>query len=160
MLYRKGNLYDLQGNPIKPAAVRAVRDLQKRALRKLTPAETAFVRLIGPVVKHGHIRYVKQVVFYVAPGISFRSDFVFKDFRVVVEIDGPEHGKPEKAEKDAWRDRLLLEFRDLRTLRLTNEECLDRYLDAREKVVDFLLASPSGFKRYLKEYVTSRSVPY
>jgi very-short-patch-repair endonuclease len=151
MLYKDGTLLDLQGQPIKPAAVRAVRGFQRRAIKKLTPAESAFCRLIGPVVQHGRLRYVKQVVYYVAPGISFRSDFVFKDYLLIVEIDGPEHAA-KKSDADAWRDRLLMEFRGMRTLRVTNRECLEEYLLVREKVIDALLASPRGWKKGLLEY--------
>lgn len=150
MLYQDGSLFDLQGNPIKPAAVRAVRSYQRAAIRKQTAGEAAFARLMGPVVKHGRIRYVKQFIFYVAPTISFRADFVFQDLKTIVEVDGPEHAK--KVEGDAWRDRLLLELRGFRTLRVSNEDCIKRYLETRVRVVEFLLASPRGFKKYLRAY--------
>ena len=151
MLYKNGMLLGLDGEPVKPQAVTTVRRYQKKALEKLTEGERDFCKLIGPVCKHGRVRYVKQVVVYVTAGISFRLDFLFRDYRVAIEIDGENHRAPNQRELDEWRTKVLVETMKLKVLRFTNEEVAHQYLEVREAVVKALLESPVGYKRYLLE---------
>lgn len=142
----------LDGEPIRPRAIKTVQRYQKESLRKLTPSEQAFCRLIAPVCAKTKIRYVKQPIMYVTAGLSFRLEFLFRKYGLAVEIDGPEHRRPEQKEQDEWRDRILLDARGIRTLRLSNDDVQERYLECRAKVVEALIASPKGYKRYLLAY--------
>lgn len=150
MLYKDGALLDLQGNSVPRGAVRMVRAFQRRSRAEPTAGELAFARLAGPLWKRARVRYTKEVVFYVAPGISFRSDFVFRDHRIIVEIDGGSHRGKEQV--DAWRDDLLLRLKGYRTLRFSNEDCLERYCWVRLQVVTALAESPHGFKNLIQRY--------
>lgn len=150
MLYKDGTLLDLQGNPIKSKAVKTVRHYQYDALENLTAGEAAFCRLAGSLRPRAGVRYVKQAIFYVAPGISFRCDFVYRQFRLIVEIDGHSHRGRE--EKDAWRDDVLLRLAGYSTFRLKDEDCLERWALTRVRLIDRLLACERGRKKELQAY--------
>ena len=150
MLYRNGKNLALDGSEMKAQALSTVRRYQRRAIGKPTVAELAFMKLISPVCAKTGVRYVKQAIFYVTGGISFRADFVFRDHRLIVEIDGASHSR--QMEEDAWRDRVLLEVVGMYTLRLTNEDVTTRYLVARMRVLNALLARPSGRRAELEAY--------
>lgn len=151
MLYKDGNTLALDGSPIKPNALRAVRNYQKGAIKNLTEAEQAFVRAVSPLYPRTKVTYVKQVIFYVTDGVSFRADFVFRKYHLIVELDGASHSTT--GEKDAWRDRVLLETRGYKTLRLPNELVLRKPLTTRVRVLQALSESPHGFKRLVRPYL-------
>ena|SRR3990167_943702 len=152
MLYKDGKVVGFDGEEIRKNALSTVLRYQKIALNSLTKGEQGFCKLIGPVCKHARVRYVKQRIEYVTQGVSFRVDFLFKEYHIVVEIDGNNHLSEKALAVDAWRSRLLKELADLTVIRFTNRDVAEKYLWVREQVVDALIASPYGTKRHLLSY--------
>jgi hypothetical protein len=148
MKYINKQLLDLMGQPIKLNALRTVKMYQKRSLRAPTKSELAFMRLMGPLYKATKITYIKQPIWYITEGISFRSDFVFRKFKLIVEIDGYSHSKTK--EVDIWRDRVLNELANMTTIRFTNEEVTNRFMLVRMKVLNNLINSQYGDSSYKK----------
>ena len=158
MLYdsKRRVLLARDGSPVKKRAVDTVRRYQRQSLESLTPGEQEFCRLMSGVCAKTKARYVKQPVEYITEGISFRLDFLFRDYRVAVEIDGDSHLGAAAREKDDWRTRLI----GYTVLRFTNFDVTERYLWVRAQVVQALLDAPEGYKRLLMEYaVTMRGHP-
>jgi len=149
MLYKNGQHFDLLGEKIKLQALSQVRHYQDKAIRNLTQGEKAFCKLIGPVCKHGRVRYARQVIVYVAAGISFRVDFVFKDYDLAIEIDGPRHETRKGEAIDAWRTEILNKMKNWTVLRFSNDAVINHYLKVRKTVLDALIDSPKGYKRHL-----------
>ena len=71
-------------------------------------------------------------------------DFYCAAARLVVEVDGPIHGR--QIEADATRT-IFLEQSGLRVLRVTNDQVLQHIAETRELIDRSLLASPSPYER-------------
>lgn len=140
----------MDGLPVKPAALRTVRSYQRQAIKARTKAELAFEAAVHRMVTTCRIHFVPQVIFYVTEGISFRADYVFRKYKLTIEIDGPSHHG--RRERDAWRDRLIEEGAGYRTIRFTNEQVMNRPHEVELAVLDALMASPHGFKKLLHAY--------
>jgi hypothetical protein len=151
MQYKNKQILDLMEQPIKLNALKTVRMYQEKALRAPTAGELAFMRLMSPLYKYTKITYVKQPIFYITEGISFRSDFIFRKYKLLVEIDGSSHNTTK--EEDEWRDRVLYELAKMKTLRFTNEDVVKDWKDVRAKVLRALASSPFGYKQHLFHYL-------
>ena len=153
MLYdqKRKVLLARDGQPVKPRAVATVRRYQRRSISALTIGEQQFCALMSAFCAKTKVRYVKQPIEYITDGISFRLDFLFRDYRVAVEIDGDSHRGETAREKDEWRTRLV----GYRMLRFTNFDVAERYLWVRAEVVQALLDSPIGYKRYIIPYAAT-----
>lgn len=152
MLYNRKTKqhFALDGEPMKPQAVGAVLRLQASAINDLAPSELAFEKAIRKMTRWCHVHFDRQVIFYVTASISFRSDYVFPKYRLIVEIDDPRH--EEKCDADAWRDELLLEKCGMRTLRFTNKWIAEHPTRTMDAVIDALIESKSGSKKLLKKF--------
>ena len=77
---------------------------------------------------------------------SYIVDFYIASHKIVIELDGSQHGEPENREADTIRDKALGEY-GIRVLRYTNKQikqnfrgvCLDilRELEIEEKDVEW-----------------------
>lgn len=137
--------------PIKPNAVKTVQRYQRQSLNSLTIGEQGFCKLISPVCAKTGVRYVKQPIEYITGGISFRLDFLFRDYHVAIEIDGHSHSGDDAKERDAWRTQLV----GYTVLRFTNHDVAERYLWVRAEVVQALLDSPIGHKDKLGAFAAT-----
>jgi very-short-patch-repair endonuclease len=75
-----------------------------------------------------------------SPLIPFIVDFECRRARIIVEVDGHQHGFDESRKRDAARDRALTE-RGCRILRFSNGEA-DRELNGVMEAICLALASP------------------
>lgn len=76
----------------------------------------------------------------------YLADFVSDRLRLVIELDGAQHGRPEQSEKDARRDRVLSE-QGYAVLRFPNDDVrksLPAVLDTIRAVVEERRALPPG----------------
>lgn len=84
-------------------------------------------------------RIIPQKIIRV-PGYVYFIDFYIPKFKIAIEIDGGYHQT--QKEKDAARDERLLDYRNILTVRLTNEEVL---IDCFNKIMGiFELGMGSG----------------
>jgi very-short-patch-repair endonuclease len=105
-------------------------DARARALRKnLTNAERALWRALRQFKQAG-VHFRKQV-----PIGRYIADFACHRAKIVVELDGSQHGLGKAEEYDSERT-MFLESRGYRVLRFWNDEVLVNP----EAVVDFILA--------------------
>ena len=74
-----------------------------------------------------------------APIDIYFADFVCRDQRLIVEIDGPTHASDDEIAADALRDKALRRL-GYRIFRVTNEDAFDNV----EGVLDELLARLEG----------------
>jgi very-short-patch-repair endonuclease len=74
-----------------------------------------------------------------APIVNYIADFVCHRAKVIVEIDGAQHGEPENAQHDEKRT-LYLNSRGYRVLRFRNVEVMER---KEEVVAAILRAAPT-----------------
>ncbi|WP_198169565.1 DUF559 domain-containing protein [Herbidospora daliensis] len=75
--------------------------------------------------------------------VTIRTDLMWAHEKCVVELDGPEHLTPAKAEMDRIRDRHL-ERDGFTVLRFTNEQVLDDLPAVLRRIRDFLLGRRLG----------------
>ena len=94
--------------------------LAKQLRNNATPQEN---RLWYEYLKDYPLRFQRQKVIH-----EFIVDFYCHSARLVIELDGDQHGQPEKALRDVIRTKEL-ESMGLRVLRFTNHE-VDNSLEA------------------------------
>jgi len=86
---------------------------------------------MGKLLNILNIKYVFQKQFG-----HYIVDFYLPTFCVVIEVDGSQHYTVKKViEYDARRDAYLLQ-RGLKVLRITNEELINDFISASEKIVN------------------------
>ena len=94
--------------------------LAKKLRKNATPQER---RLWYAFLKDYHVRFQRQKVID-----DYIVDFFCHAARLVIELDGDQHGEPENIRHDALRT-AVLESLGLRVLRFTNQE-VEQGLDA------------------------------
>jgi len=154
MINRRGRRYfGLDKQEISPKAISTVNLYKEQALINLTEGEKAYAALIKIFCGWDSGIFPRQQdIFYVTAGISFRVDFVFKRYRVGVEIDGKQHNSEKGLVADKWRTEILEHYRDLNIIRFTNDEVKTRPLYVVAKTIDALIKAKQGFKIYLKNF--------
>ena len=89
-------------------------------LRKYSPTEEYFERLL----KNQPYYYIREKAFY-TNGFLCYVDFYIPIFKLAIEIDGPEHSTQKGKNRDKAKEQFLRKERNVRTFRLTNEQCLN-----------------------------------
>lgn len=121
----------------------------KKLRRKMTPEETALWEMLRNR-KCGGLKFRRQV--NIGP---FIADFLCKEYKAIIELDGKIHAKEEQKEKDINRDEYL-EDRGYKILRITNEELNKSISTALKRIYQFttnelapllFLKSPSPSQR-------------
>ena len=90
------------------------------------------------------LRGLRQLGYHFRRQAPFRSyilDFVEHDRRVVIELDGDQHGLPENAKRDAVRDRVL-QTQGYLVLRLANRDVLDDIDSVTDHIIRVLEQRP------------------
>lgn len=105
-----------------------------------TVAQAAFERIARGVCDSHAIKLSRQQVVVISEEVFFVLDFWLPEARVAVEVDGREHGRPTARQKDEWRDKLLLDSKGIRTLRVSNTDATTQPAAAAASLVAFLAA--------------------
>lgn len=92
--------------------------------RTPTEAEAAMLNIL----REARIACKQQAVLY-----GFIADFKLKKERIIIEVDGGYHQRPDQADYDRGRDAIFRQY-GYRVLRLTNEEVLSDPAGCVEKV--------------------------
>ena len=102
----------------------------RRALRQTaTPAEY----MMWQQIRNGKLNGLK---FKRQHSIgNYIVDFYCASKRLVIELDGGIHNRPEQQEKDKYRDEHLTEM-DFRVLRFKNEEVLGDFNSVKEQILN------------------------
>ena len=147
--------FALNGMRLKPNAVALIQQCQRLAIANETPEEKLFAEIVNPFLRGlGGATYVKQKPFAISLDTNCRVDFYFQDFRLAVEIDGPQHRLHKQKTLDAKRAHQLKHFRGINTLRYKNEEIrLDNLENVIIKLVNALLDCERGYKKFLIQFM-------
>jgi very-short-patch-repair endonuclease len=115
----------VRGQKINPQKLKRAKEMR----RNMTPAERKLWAALRRNQLDGlHFRR-QQII------DGFIVDFYCHAAGLVIEIDGPIHGKPEQAEYDAERDRILA-ARGLHLLRVRNEDVIQNLEEVLECIRD------------------------
>lgn len=90
------------------------------------------------------LRALRALGYHFRRQAPFRScilDFVEHDRRMVIELDGDQHGLPDNAKRDAVRDRVL-ESQGYLVLRLANRDVLDDIESVTDHIIRILEQRP------------------
>ena len=120
--------------------------LAKMLRKNATPQER---RLWYAFLKDYPVRFQRQKVID-----NYIVDFFCHAARLVIELDGYQHGEPENIRHDALRT-AELESRGLRVLRFTNQEVeqgLDAVCNLINQAVRERLPASAGFQPPITEY--------
>ncbi len=120
--------------------------LAKKLRRDATPQERL---LWNGFLKDYPIRFQRQKVIG-----DYIADFFCHSARLVIELDGDQHGEPETTRRDAMRSADLGGL-GLRVLRFTNQEIeksLEAVCDAINQAVKERLPTAARFQRPITEY--------
>lgn len=90
--------------------------LRNWARLAMNPTESE--KALEPAVARLGERYRAQWPFF---GLGLIADFVLLDRKIVIEVDGPSHSKPEQRMKDLWHT-IQLERAGWAVVRCTNDE--------------------------------------
>lgn len=154
---KKGVVGYYDGERISTKYQTDLNHFRRQLVKKQTPAEKFFEENIAKLVREeAQTYYIPQRIFYITDGVAFITDFYFKKFKVVVEVDGPRHFYGRDKERDEWRDRLLLDHAGVSVVRFSNNAVLKRRNDVFSQTVRFLAttknATPSHQKFLRKVY--------
>jgi very-short-patch-repair endonuclease len=105
-----------------------------RHLRSVATGSERRLWLILRLFKHQGIHFRRQ-----APIGDYVVDFVCHRAKVIVELDGSQHGEPRNVRHDAKRT-AFLESRGYRVLRVANTDLSSN----RESIAEFILAEASA----------------
>lgn len=90
-------------------------------LRKDSKAEKHFAKLLN----NASIFYTKEKCCYDKFGHWYYIDFFIPLYGIAIEIDGTEHSKKDRKDKDKKKESFLKKKRNIATIRYTNKECLN-----------------------------------
>ena len=120
--------------------------LAKKLRRDATPQER---RLWNDFLKDYPVRFQRQKVIG-----DYIVDFFCHSARLVIELDGDQHGEPENSRRDAMRTADLGKL-DLKVLRFTNQEIeksLEAVCSSINRAVRERLSPSADFQPPITEY--------
>ncbi len=112
---------------------RMTRAFARHLRREMTDAERALWGLLRDR-RFQHVKVRRQV-----PVGRYIADLLCYDARLILEVDGSQHGEDVDAERTAW-----LEAQGFRVLRFWNNEVLGNRDGVLARIVEALAAGPSG----------------
>lgn len=115
------------GEVISEKFIKWIASTKKKLIKSFPKAERLFCRIVDKMTarlrkkwRRG-LHYTRQKYFIVSDGIVFFGDFYFRNFKLLVEIDGASHRGDDAKEKDAWRTKLIEAWK-VTVVRITNTE--------------------------------------
>lgn len=124
---------------------------RKSLLANRTKAELRFASHLKAL----GIRHQEQSVFHLDPYHYRIVDFyLLKPYRIVVELDGSVHDKPDVKSYDAWKDtKLETLHRKFRIIRFTNEEVFEPDFKSRLlSTIEKYEVTPNHYAYYKKPW--------